>query len=165
MIQGALAAAGAAGARALPAIMTSARALASRVFGTSAATVTAAATRTGVVGGAQKLLGAMSNNKFMTALVLLELGTEGAELLNEMAAQDREVAELVARYGLQVDDVSSGIMSNLAQQREELSLISDAAFAVGGLSNLHKIRAALKLSEDHYKLYDTVRLMSRGLAR
>lgn len=149
--------------RALPSLMASATALASRVFSKTPAAVSAASIRTGITGGASRILGAMKNNKVMTALVLLELGQEGADLLNEMAAADAEVREMIERYGVINDPVEKQTRGDLATQVDEMQTITRAAQAVGGLRNLHTLRRALSLSEEHYKLYDELKVISAAL--
>lgn len=156
-----VAAGAAAGARALPALLTAARTAATGMFSSTPAVVAKAATRTGIAGGATKVLSAMKNNKLVTALVLMEMGTEGAALLTEMSAADAEIAELIKRYGWAPDPVSTTAMIDLNDQREELAAINDAARACGGLDNLHAIRRALSLTDAHYKLYDQVRSLGR----
>lgn len=151
--------------RGAPVIVQSAKNLASRVFAASPAVVDVVAKRTGITGGARKILDVMSSNKTVAALVLMDLGAEGANLLSELSRRDTEVAELVKRYGFKPDAVDDKTMSGLAIQAEEVEVITEAANALGGLSNLHKLRKAMTLSEDHFKLYDQLRLISRGLAR
>lgn len=154
----------AAGGRvALPVLMTGARSLAGRLLPASAQSVTRVAQATGVRGGIGKILGAMKDNKLMTAMVLLQLGSEGAEILSAMAAEDREIAEFVSRYGVTNDEVSDDMTGNLATQMDELQCIADAANAMGGLGRLHNLRRALSLSEAHYKLYDQYRTMAQVL--
>lgn len=148
------------GARMLP-ILARARTLIQGVFSSAPAAVAAASRRTGITGGAQRILGAIRNNKVLTALVLMDLGTEGAELLAEMAANDQEIAEMVSRYGVVNDPVKEDTSANLAEQADEMQVITNAANSVGGLQALHNLRRALSLSEDHYKLYDNLKILSR----
>lgn len=155
--------AAAGGAARIPALINGARALATRIFAgpNGTAAVTAAARRIGVVGGAQKVLAVMRNNKLMTALVLMELGTEGSEYLSELAANDKEVADMIARYGVENDIVDKSTISDLASQVDEMACITNAANAVGGLDALHNLRRSMKLPEETFKLYDQLRLFRR----
>lgn len=147
----------------LPVLLTRGRALAARVFGGTKGVeaVSAAARRTGITGGAQRLLGAMKNNKVMTALVLMELGTEGSELLAQMGAEDREIAEMIERYGFAPDEVKTETKADLAEQAEEMAAITEASNILGGYNQLMALRRALSLGDEHHKLYETLRQMSR----
>lgn len=152
-------------ARTAPAIMAAARQSASRLFAASPQVVDVVAKRTGVAGGVKKILEVMSSNKMVAALVLMDMGVEGAALLTELASADPAIAEMVQRYGWTPDPVKAETKGDIALQAEELNAISEAADVLGGVSNLHKLRRALALTESHYQLYDTVRLLGRGLSR
>jgi len=141
----------------LPVLLGRAMTLARRLVPAQVATV---ATRTGITGGAGRIFAAMKNNKVMTALVLMELGSEGAELLSEMAASDKEIADMLERYGFTTDPVDAGTRDNLATQVDEMQSITDAANSVGGLRNLHLLRRVLSFSEDHFKLYDQLKVLA-----
>lgn len=144
----------------LPALMAGARTLTARVLGSSATAGAAVATRTGIRGGATAVVNAMKNNKVMTALVLTELGTEGYDILSQMAAEDKEIAEMVERYGFTNDPVPDGGVGDLASMADEMECITNAANAIGGLKNLHILRRALGLSESHFKYYDQLKVMA-----
>lgn len=146
----------AAAARNLPAVMSRATVLVGEVIKAPAA-LASVSRRIGVAAVPGKVLRAMGNNKITTALVLLELGDVGYDLLKEMGEADADVAEMISRYGVTNDPVEEGTAANLALQADELRCITDAANSVGGLSALHNLRRALGLDEKHYKLYDTVK--------
>lgn len=147
--------------RGLPALLNKGRALAQRIFTANPAAAAAAARRVGISGAPAKVLEAMKNNKVMTALVALELGTEGYELLQELAAEDAEIAEMISRYGVTNDKVPENANVDLATQIDEMQAITDAANAIGGLTALHALRRALSLDEAHYQLYDQLKLFGR----
>lgn len=150
-------------ARSVPTLLSSARSLATKMFSSTPSIASKAAIRTGITGGSSRILNAMKNNKVTTALVLLEMGSEGLELLQEMAAQDAEVRDLIDRYGVTNDPVQDDTRGDLSTQVDEMQTITRAARAVGGLRNLHVLRRALALDEAHYKLYDELKVMSSVL--
>lgn len=153
---------GVSAAKSMPTLLARARTLASNVFTTTPAVATAAGKRLGMISAVPaKILAGMKDNKLMSALVLMELGTAGYDLLSEMAQEDKEIADMVARYGVTDDPVPESAPVDAATLRDEMQCITDAANAVGGLTSLHNLRRALGLTADHYKYYDTMRDMSR----
>lgn len=155
---------GAAAARqGLPSLLSRASALAKNVFTTTPAAAGVAARRTGIAAAPGKILDAMKNNKMITALVLLDLGPEAYDLLTAMAAEDEQVAELVARYGTAIDPVSDSALPDLATQVDEMRLIADTAADLGGLEVLHRLRKALLLEEKHYMLFDQLKVMREAM--
>lgn len=154
-------AAAAAGRVALPVLVRHGVALATNIFTRNPATVTAAASRTGLAAIPGRILAAMKDNKILTALVLMDLGSEGLDILEQMAAADEDVAQLMARYNTTITPVPESLVADMAGQMEEFDAIRRAANSLGGLNALHNLRYALRLPEQTYQAYDQASLLAQ----
>lgn len=129
----------------------------------NASMVSAASKR---LGGTQlsaaRVIQAAKDNPVSTALVLMELGSQGAEALEALRAENAEVDELIATLGYVPDKVSqSSSVLDITQFSDEFKTIDDAADVVGGISNLLALKRALMIDPSVI----TLRLQVRDLAK
>jgi hypothetical protein len=119
--------------------------------------------RIGVQGAltGEKVLALVKDNKVMTALVLYEMGTEGAELLGKIKDEDPDVNNMIALFGSQNDLVAdSTLLSNIGQFKDEFEVISGAIRHFGGLERFMNARRAMAMDESVIRLYLQVREIS-----
>lgn len=154
---------GALAARATPVVMTAATNAFRAAAKASPQIVDVVAKRTGITGGVDAIVNAMRNNKIMTSLVLMDLGLEGSRLISELVASDSDVANTVTRLGWKPDPVPDKLILELKLQTEEVMSITRAARAMNGLENLLAVRNALRLTDQHYQLYDELRVKASAL--
>lgn len=147
----------------LPVLIGRARTLTQTIFTRNPGAVAGAARRTGIAAVPGKILDGMKNNKMLTALVLLDIGPEAYDLLHQMAAEDEDVAEMVARYGTTIDKVEDKVIPELATQVDEMRDIAACANDLGGLDVLHRLRRVLRMDEEHFVLYDQLRVMREAI--
>jgi precorrin-2 methylase len=113
---------------------------------------------------ADGLANMVRKNKVTAAFVAYELFGAGSEIVQELAAQDEQLAKIVETLGYEPDKVSdTENVIDITKFGEEFATIRDAAEAVGGLANLVSIRKALTLDEKTYQLFLQFREMSRQL--
>lgn len=106
----------------------------------------------------------MRNNKFASALVLLELGELGMSIADELASVDSDVRALLAQSRVVYDDASKIDASGLLKFRDDLEVISFAVARFGSFENYQRIKAALSMPKASDDLYLSLRSVTRGLA-
>lgn len=130
-------------------------------------------TRLGVDGaklGVQGILNAAKNNKLTTAMILYELGTEGADLLADLRINDESVDQLVHVLDQEpVDSVnfagnSGGLNGTLGNFTDEFRDLSSAIVHYGSLERFLAVKRALQLDKETIALYIQTRSMGRSLA-
>lgn len=134
--------------------------------GSGSSAIPRIAQRIGVAGTASagRLANLAKSNKLTTAIILWEMGDMGAELLNEMVAEDAEVKRLVELFGSEPDVVEdTESVTDITRFSDEFAIISDAINHVGTYERLLTIKKALALPDDVFKLYYTTRSMAAGL--
>lgn len=107
---------------------------------------------------------AIKTNPGVAALVALEMGSAGLELLNMLEETDPALANMVntasaesPRY--QPDDVQLEVSYTIAQIagfQDEFNAIDGAAASLGGLDRLLQLRNVLKMSDDTFIAYNVL---------
>lgn len=109
------------------------------------------------------IIAAMKNNKIVTAITLYTLYGIGDDILQEMMAEDAEVAAAVKLFGFVPDEPEVDHVARNQQMREEYALISDTAARFGGVDVLVQLKQALSLSTDTYIAYKSDRDLFKHL--
>jgi hypothetical protein len=126
----------------------------------------AIAKRVGMAGKltGERLVSMAKDNKVMTAMVLFEMGEEGAELLGKLADADPEVRHLVSLFGQKNDlpDDSTSV-TEIGKYTDEFHAISAAIRQFGSLERFMVVRRALAMPEEIIRLYLQVRDVSHSL--
>lgn len=113
---------------------------------------------------ANKVINVIKSNKLMTALALYELYGAADETLQQLAAMDAEIMELVETFGFKPDSVEkTESVLDINKFSDEFKLIADVVSMDGGYLNFLKRRQAYALPMDVIKLYATIASMSRTL--
>jgi len=103
-------------------------------------------------------------NKISAAFIAYELYGVGSDIVEEMRRSDPQLSSIIETLAFSadaVDDTSS--VTDISKFRDEFQLITDASDNIGGLDELLKIREAIALSDDTYKLYVQMRDMKSAL--
>lgn len=120
--------------------------------------------RIGSAANPQAIIAAAKNNPVTAALVTMELGDMGSKIYDMIVGAHPDVPEKIANAVdtvFRADKVAPGTRASIAQQREELEVISKAARAVGGFEQLLAVRNALLLDDEHYGLYRDLSTLPR----
>lgn len=98
----------------------------------------------------------IKKNPVTATLLLMQMGDAGSEVLSWMSSEDEEMAGLIAGISYKADPIPEDGMvkvEDLGMYADEMQLIRDAGYILGGQSKLVLLRQALSLSDRHYQLF------------
>lgn len=116
--------------------------------------------------GAETILKAARNNKFMTAIILYEMYGMGNEALQAMFSEDPELQQTLELMDFKQDTVDGGLfdsVTDIVKFEDEFEILKEAAARVGGFNNLLVLRRAMEMNESTLKLYQSTKALKHTL--
>jgi hypothetical protein len=106
------------------------------------------------------IVSAAKDNPMTTALLMVETGEMGYDIVRSMAEQSPEIASMAERYGLLSDTVTSATkLSDIGKLKDEFACIREASNIVGGYDRLLTLRRALSMDLGVFTTYETVKAL------